>query len=364
MPGIDSIDLRPNSLIEKRWLREPVKRDYKDIEVEVYHVSSGKFNKPNLLLSARKPLVKVPVEPEEPLQFRFRHIDGFFWTAWSPIIPKSIPGPPFELAVFKESEENKNKFETPQQFLEAEKSFFNNLSQELLEIIKRFGQVDLRFLGRIGTGKSSLINTLFYAFTKVFNEVAPAYGRNKSVTRFVDRYELISGNVCLIDTPGAQKNTPSRRVGEILQGVYDGMEPNMSRGEGEAQENQEANQTPGLNEGPGSQVKTAVIVAVSAEDTKDEDDVNRKIIKRVIKKRYPCIVVVTKVDRLFAEDERPINQDNFYTDARVVNCCNKLKSLGVQYIVPMINYKPERQSNHKIDYVALHILVKALQRAR
>ena len=74
--------------------------------------------------------------------------------------------------------------------------------------------------------------------------------------------------------------------------------------------------------------------------------------------------MVTKVDRLAEDGEESINPDNFYTDPRVVDCCNQLRSLGVNYILPIINYTHQQPQNYKINYVALHALDEALRLAR
>ena len=73
--------------------------------------------------------------------------------------------------------------------------------------------------------------------------------------------------------------------------------------------------------------------------------------------------MVTKVDTLRGPDEGKIDGNNFYTDTRVIDCCNKLRKIGVNTVIPIMNYCGNRDRHYKIDYVALEILQKAIELA-
>ena len=81
--------------------------------------------------------------------------------------------------------------------------------------------------------------------------------------------------------PGWQADDTFRIMGDIVRGMYDGMQPQMKQIDEGQRKGQKVNQTPGLNEGPGPQERNAIIFVVAAEDAKG-DDVNPKILKEII----------------------------------------------------------------------------------
>jgi len=356
--GAGHITFKAKPFEERRLWRDSVTRKCEHIKVEVYSVKYEKMTFYNL--TDRKTLVKANIELEEPLQIRFKYKDGFFWTAWSQKIKKTIQRPPFQLKIYKDKKDSHQQPENSPEPREAEEIFYNNFCQDFKNRISNSNAVNIRLMGRIGTGKSSLINTLSYAFTTVWGVKAAAYGQNGSVTKGVTKYEIVPGKVNLVDMPGWQNDSGFQIMGEIINGVYDGMQPDMQQSD----QRQKAHQTPGLNEGPKSDEKNSIIFVVAAEDAEEEDNVNKKIIKELIDLGYPCLAVVTKVDRLSEKGEESINADNFYTDPRVVDCCNQLRSLGINYILPIINYTHQAPQNSKINYVALHALDEAIRLAR
>ncbi len=76
---------------------------------------------------------------------------------------------------------------------------------------------------------------------------------------------------------------------------------------------------------------------------------------------------MTKVDvspQIRNKKENAIDKNNFYTDPRVIDCCRKLRALGVNTVIPIMNYVGNTNLNDKIDYVALTILQKAIDLAQ
>ena len=69
----------------------------------------------------------------------------------------------------------------------------------------------------------------------------------------------------------------------LLKGTYDGLHvPGLSSFQAETEEKQEMNQTPGLNMGSRSHVKTTPILMINAQSAVLEDEVNKKIIEKLI----------------------------------------------------------------------------------
>ena len=266
--GADHLNFKAKTFKEKGFWRDVMTRTCEDIKIEVYSVKHEKFS--FYELSDRKTLVKAPIELEEPVQIRYKYKDGLFWTAWSQKIKKTIQRPPFQLQAYTENLQNQ------QQPAQTEENFYDNLCQEFRQRINNAPEnINIRLMGRIGTGKSSLINTFFSAFTTTWR-VPITYGRGY-IDRQVLRHELVPDQVRLVDMPGWQNNYAFQMMGDIVRGMYDDMPSDMQQND----QRRRVNQAPGLNEGPREEEKNAIILVVAAEDARG-DDVNRRVVQEII----------------------------------------------------------------------------------
>lgn len=209
---------------------------------------------------------------------------------------------------------------------------------------------NLLVIGKIGNGKSSLINSLFSAVNDEYKEVAISSSSNSSFTSRMNAYELIDGKTTLFDLPGWEEGFRFELIPEIIKGRCEGITRDQMKG--------------GVFEfgTPGGPAKIdAVIFVIAANSYQEDDEIHRKILEELRKAQIRCVFVVTKLDVGGKGDTMNIvRSDNYLENCTVIQKVLDIQNSFDNNIYPIINLRNGRCKENQVGYMALNILKAAL----
>jgi len=135
-------------------------------------------------------------------------------------------------------------------------------------------------LGKVGIGKSSLVNTFLTAYNGVIHQDATTSNSDSSVTEKIEIHPIVPGRLNVLDFVGLEKGYAFDFIPEIVKGKCE----NITRANMRTKEFIFG--TPG---GP-TQVDTVIFV-IAADSFNDDKEVNRNILEQLQKSRKQIIKI-------------------------------------------------------------------------
>ncbi|KAL3867703.1 hypothetical protein ACJMK2_040570 [Sinanodonta woodiana] len=237
----------------------------------------------------------------------------------------------------------------------------------------RFPQVNILFIGPVGSGKSSFFNTVNSVFRgKVFNQARSGSGINSITTKFI-KYPVLSSitkqplNFRLCDTRGLEAKLPMSK--ENLKLLLEGHLPNRFQLEPSGSISSD---TPGFIKYPNLEDQIhCVVFFIDATQVEAMPDLipdvlqNLKDLQTVMNMiEIPQLVLLTKVDSVCKHVQTDIS--NVFRSPTVEHCVSKVaENLGLpRYaVLPMKNLENEVELNINVSILAMLNLRTILENA-
>jgi len=220
-------------------------------------------------------------------------------------------------------------------------------------IMSKFHHFRALLIGKPGSGKSSLINSIASTLAKQWNGIAVAESRSTSCTQCMMEYEFPQVNGTLYDLFGWEESFKNQDFKDIAEGkMHDVTINHLS---GKTQEDQDLPKS-----GNFKHKMDVVIFVMSATNLGDFQKSFEEMSNTLTELRIPYIVVITKVDEIpDKKTELPISE-KFFEDARVVNRC---KGIRAKAKYSLVNYQENDPVRPEIDEITLTILKTIQERS-
>ena len=217
----------------------------------------------------------------------------------------------------------------------------NSLRLELSGVHPR----NIAVFGKVGNGKSSFINSIFFTLTGEWRQIARPSFANLSVTDRMTAYDIPQSSLKLFDFPGFEEGYDFKLIPQILKGRCGRItREQMRSGEIVLGPEDASNRIDG------------VIFILGANSIKADEPVNTQILNQLIDSGIPFICIAAKIEMIIGGPESSIKKEGFYTDPRVIEKCRKIKDTFDGHVFPMINYRHDNQLEPSVDLVTLTAL--------
>ncbi|WAR31278.1 IFI44-like protein [Mya arenaria] len=243
--------------------------------------------------------------------------------------------------------------------------FIDEISSLKLDKVQSGSEIRILFLGPVGSGKSSFINTCCSAVLgRIVQKAICGTGRNSVTRRYTSFIPRTNFGYCLpirlCDTSGYSEDFGPDAIecNYILDGH---IKENFKFSDREHIQTDSGDFV--VSPKPGDKVRCGVFVIAAADLEDDRRGIFKKIVSQkelMEEKGIPSVVVLTKVDKLCKDASRVYKNSDV---KEAVDTASSLLGISRNNIFPLKNYEDEVEIDEVVNNMAFIILKHIIYRA-